>query len=527
MDLEIPTNIFFDFDQVPTFSKIVSSTVDVNVQFGEKVSSVARNQIEHDLNRSASEYPSVVVSFGEGNNVTKAQNFYTLLITENVILGGNFLTDFLRVALHTNSALVYSDFTSGANNLDVNRLPAWSPIRLSQLDYLGPCVFIDRNQLTASAKNLNGDDLRKEILATAVDLKATFSRIPISTYHQVDEFVGEPMLPQVSKVSNSGAVSIIIPTRGLDAEGGRSSLVEKCLEKLFTEAEAQIELEIVLVVDKNYSEKLTDRIKINCPDRIKVKIVEYENKFNFSAKCNLGAKYSSHEFLLFLNDDTEEISSQGIEYLINWASLSSVGAVGAQLRFEDDSIQHAGITLAQIKPRNAYLDKFARDTDFGDMNLVHEVSAVTGACFAIQRYKFLQAGMWDEELPSSYNDVDLCLKLNSLGYQSLIDNEVVLIHHESVSRDPSFDKEAFKKLKARWSSFLGNERYLRSEVVASSYDAKLGKFASQRINLEGKYIEYSQYLIKNYGFFSAIRIITEGMTIRMTGLLKREAHNYL
>ena len=65
----------------------------------------------------------------------------------------------------------------------------------------------------------------------------------------------------------------------------------------------------------------------------------------------------------------------------------------------------------------------------------HEVSAVTGACLAVERAKFLAVGGFDAEaLPVELSDVDLCLKLNARGWQTLVDPGVHLLHEESASR---------------------------------------------------------------------------------------------
>ena len=63
------------------------------------------------------------------------------------------------------------------------------------------------------------------------------------------------------------------------------------------------------------------------------------------------------------------------------------------------------------------------------------MSAVTGACLAVGRDKFLAVGGFDAvELPIELSDVDLCLKLNARGWQTIIDPQVHLMHEESASR---------------------------------------------------------------------------------------------
>ena len=79
----------------------------------------------------------------------------------------------------------------------------------------------------------------------------------------------------------------------------------------------------------------------------------------------------------------------------------------------------------------------ALDSDPGwlSRNLVpHEISAVTGACLAVQRWKFERVGGFDAiHLPIDLNDVDLCLKLAEQGWSARLDPEVCLLHDESAA----------------------------------------------------------------------------------------------
>ena len=53
----------------------------------------------------------------------------------------------------------------------------------------------------------------------------------------------------------------------------------------------------------------------------------------------------------------------------------------------------------------------------------------------VAREKFINVAGFNEELfPVAFNDVDLCLKLNSRGWQSFYEPRSTLIHHESKSR---------------------------------------------------------------------------------------------
>ena len=198
------------------------------------------------------------------------------------------------------------------------------------------------------------------------------------------------------------------------------------------------------------------------------------------------------------------------------------------MKFPDGSIQHGGITLQDVKPRNSYLDQFPHSTFTGDLEVSHEVSAVTGACLAISKLNFELCGGWNEELHNSYNDVDLCLRLNHMGLQTVIRNDLEVLHHESVTRDASFDKESFAKLKSIWPADLGNEQYLRSpEALGISYQGNWGMNKGLRLELSGKNFRYLLHLLKTHGPVRTIGAISRRILGKTANLLRLESKSYL
>ena len=263
------------------------------------------------------------------------------------------------------------------------------------------------------------------------------------------------------------------------------------------------------------------------PTDFSFKLIEFKEPFNFSRKCNIGADQASGEVIVFLNDDVDLISSDAIAKLSSYAQLDDSGAVGSQLLFSDGSIQHAGITLHDSKPRNAYLDQFPRATDFGDLEVPHEVSGVTGACLAIKREILNQAGGWNEEFPNSYNDVDLCLRLNNMGFQSVVLNDLKIVHKESSTRNPEFDAGSFEILNRHWSDELRSESYLRSVEANGEHQGPWGSHHGERKSHEGRYIAYTIHLIQRYGVGVTFKQLFSRVSGKSKRILNVTRHEYL
>ena len=84
---------------------------------------------------------------------------------------------------------------------------------------------------------------------------------------------------------------------------------------------------------------------INYEKRNQIRIIDYPHPFNFSAINNFGVSQISPDYVVFLNDDTEVITPSWLEAMLEYAQKDQIGAVGAKLRYRDDTIQHGGILI--------------------------------------------------------------------------------------------------------------------------------------------------------------------------------------
>jgi GT2 family glycosyltransferase len=167
-----------------------------------------------------------------------------------------------------------------------------------------------------------------------------------------------------------------------------------------------------------------------------VRVVSSPGPFNFSRLINLGRANASGEVLIILNDDVEALSASWLHELVGQANRPEIGCVGALLLYPDGRVQHAGVVLG-INGSAGHAFRYASGDDPGDgfrLQVVHEVSAVTGACLAVRACLFDEVGGFAEDLPVALNDIDFCLKVQERGYRNLFTPHARLIHRESSSR---------------------------------------------------------------------------------------------
>lgn len=258
---------------------------------------------------------------------------------------------------------------------------------------------------------------------------------------------GKQYSAPVYKVSESSSeketplISVIIPSKD------NVEMLKLCIDSI-REKSGYPSYEII-VVDNGSNEENRRRLKQMASETGFSYLYE-PMEFHFSKMCNLGAKAARGEYFLFLNDDMEAVSEDFMEVLAGQASCSRVGAVGAKLLYPgSDLIQHAGISNIAVGPVHKLQKAHdgERDYYYGKNTLPMNVIGVTAACLMVKKERFYEAGGFPLEAAVSYNDVELCFSLEERGYRSVVRNDVVLYHHESVSRgDDRMDDEKWDRL---------------------------------------------------------------------------------
>lgn len=230
-------------------------------------------------------------------------------------------------------------------------------------------------------------------------------------------------------------VSIIIPSKD------NPKVLFQCIHSIIDKtARDTIQNYEIIIVDNGSNEENKAEIeaqiqKLNQEGYV-CKYLYEVMQFNFSVMCQKGADAASGEAFLFLNDDMEVLEPDWLEKLVEKAEMSHVGAVGAKLCYPDSTtIQHAGITNLRVGPAHK-LQYLSDETVYyyGKNRGVHNVLGVTGACLMVRKKVYEEVGGFQEKLAVAFNDVDLCYSIYEAGYYNVVRNDVMLYHHESLSR---------------------------------------------------------------------------------------------
>ncbi|XGV98058.1 MAG: glycosyltransferase [Leptolyngbya sp. BL-A-14] len=232
------------------------------------------------------------------------------------------------------------------------------------------------------------------------------------------------------QIESPERVSIIIPTKDL------SQTLHRCLESIFKQT-TYPDYEVIVIDNGSVEEETFDvihRWSKSQPHRFKCYPLDIP--FNYSKLNNYAVTKAQGKFLLFLNNDTEVITPDWITAMVEQAQRPTIGAVGVQLLYSDNTIQHAGVIAGLGGVAGHSHQHFLADEPgyFNQIQTVSNCSAVTAACLMCRRDVFLAVGGFEEQLAIAFNDVDLCFKMLDKGYRNIYLPHVKLYHYESKSR---------------------------------------------------------------------------------------------
>ena len=267
--------------------------------------------------------------------------------------------------------------------------------------------------------------------AGARAIKAHYDRLGVPVEIEKGEYLG--LYRTKFLWEEKPLISIIIPNKDHIDD------LKRCIDSIEEKATYR-NYEYVIVENNSTEDETFAYYKELEASNPKAHVVYWNGIFNYSAINNFGAAHAKGDYLLLLNNDTEIISPDCLEQLLGYCMRPDVGAVGARLYYEDDTVQHAGIVVgiggnARGIGQNMFMGlQRARSGYLHKASLAMDYSAVTAACLMVKRSIYEAVGGFEEKLAVAFNDVDFCLKVRKEGYLVVYQPRVEAYHYESKSR---------------------------------------------------------------------------------------------
>jgi GT2 family glycosyltransferase len=189
----------------------------------------------------------------------------------------------------------------------------------------------------------------------------------------------------------------------------------------------------IIVVDDASSDDTVSRVTAHAKRGLNVEIICNRENSGFIKSCNTGAKASTADFLVFLNNDTLPLPEWLPALLRVLEQHPDAGAVGGKLVHPDGRLQEAGGLI--------FADGSAANFGRGDYNpdlpvysFLREVDYCSAALLATPRALFEDIGGFDEHFaPCYYEDVDYCFKVRARGYRVYFQPDSAAIHVEGAT----------------------------------------------------------------------------------------------
>ena len=405
-----------------------------------------------------------------------------------VLDAGDILTPYALVAVATELRcqpdvdFLYGDEhrTDERGHLAPVLKPDWSPLLQEATGYVGRFIFyraemLSRNSISISDAMSTSNTLFSRLIrssaATSVGhVRRVLHRPATSSADKVNRERGAPT-KTIAK-PELPSVAFVIPTRD------NVELLKASIQGIDSTDYPDIE---IVIVDNGSVDLDAVQFLKTIQARPDVQVLDRPGPFNFSRLCNDGARSSHAAVLLFLNNDVAVTHPDWLRAMVRLAARPEIGVVGAKLLFPNRKIQHAGVVVG-FGGLAGHMYAGMAENHGGYLNglsVTHEVSAVTGACMAVERSKFESVGGFDDiNLPIDLNDIDFCLRIRERGWTNLWTPEATLVHHQSATRginQDSFavyrkDREYFLE---RWLDVIQDDPYFHPALSHYSHEEAL------------------------------------------------------
>jgi len=210
-------------------------------------------------------------------------------------------------------------------------------------------------------------------------------------------------------------------------------------------ASATRDVEIVLA-DNASTDGSAEWVRATYPD---VKIATFDRNYGYCGGNNRGAEAATGDILIFLNNDVR-VDAQWIAPIVKrFRSDAAIGAIQPKLRSHErpNEFEYAGAAGGFL---DAHGFPFCRgrlfdtvETDHGQYDEPGPIFWASGAALCVRADVFRQAGGFDEDFVFHMEEIDLCWRIQQLGFSVWYEPASVVYHLGGGSLPPSNPKKLF------------------------------------------------------------------------------------
>ncbi|PLW80812.1 glycosyl transferase [Candidatus Woesearchaeota archaeon] len=286
--------------------------------------------------------------------------------------------------------------------------------------------------------------------------------------------------------------------------------LNECVESIQEAEFSNCILNKVVVVDNDSKDNSLGHIEdLNYE---KLEIIKNKDNLGFGKACNIGAKNSQSDFILFLNPDAivyEDTFKKLFEY-IDHNDRRDVAVYGVQLVGDNGEVQRncARVpSLSSFINRSLGLNKlnsklFPSYTmqEWDHLN-TREVDQVMGAFFMIKKDIFEKLNGFDERFFVYYEELELSKRIKDAGYKTVFVSEAQAYHKGGGTSEQVKAKRLFYNTRSRLiygfkhfgffkGLFLMIFTFIFEPLTRTAFSLIKGKYSEILENFKGFYMLY-------------------------------------
>jgi GT2 family glycosyltransferase len=266
---------------------------------------------------------------------------------------------------------------------------------------------------------------------------------------------------ELSRLNRQSDYSIVIPFHS------NVRLLSHCLKTLL--ATVPTEVEKILVLNNHRDTALPPAIDLS-----DFRVIVREESMGYPAAVNLGASLATGKTLIFCDSDTFYVDPWFPGLTCFHRSMPNIGMAGSRLLDpQTGRVLDFGVAFTKYNAPHPQRDLRPHEPS---VTKPRKVQAACSANMIIDAKLFSQVGMFDEDLCTSYCDLDLCMRLNDMGRDCWVFSASTVFHQGGSADDHhSIYKNDVKALFAARNSQrirLDMQKYFQESM--SAYAASRG-----------------------------------------------------
>lgn len=241
--------------------------------------------------------------------------------------------------------------------------------------------------------------------------------------------------------------------------------LKDCFNSLYNLNYNMDKVEIILV-DNNSQDDSVEFVKNNYKE---VKVIQLENNYGFSAGNNIGARKSSGQNIILLNNDTVVDKNWLRELLKVAESSNEIGIVASKIYYFNDKnvIDFAG-SFGDRCLRTTHAGRNKTDSKYNSIQ--RNILYACGAAMLIKRELYSKIGLFDPLYFIYCEDLDLGIRSWLYGFRVVIAPKSKIYH--KINRkviDPYSLKKAFLMERNRIRTIIKNYEFRHTLYLVPAY----------------------------------------------------------